>query len=147
MNEPDASPSASPGHASTRTGGLSNHRFWSIRGIVRASRYGLRGLYDAWTHEAAFRQEAVGALLLAPLAFVMGESWLESAVLLLCLALVLVVELLNTAIEATIDRIGTEHHALSRMAKDLGAGAVMVSIALTVIVWAMALFHLWATGH
>jgi diacylglycerol kinase (ATP) len=136
-----------PPHASTRTGGQSTHRLWSIGSIARATRHGLRGLRDAWRHEAAFKQEAAAALLLSPVAVVMGSSWVESALLLLCLALVLVVELLNTAIEATIDRIGTDHHELSRMAKDLGAGAVMVSIGLAAIVWGMAFFHWWTAAR
>lgn len=134
-------------HLSTRTGGQSTHRFWSVGGIGRATQHGMRGLRDAWKHEAAFKQEAVAALLLSPVAVVMGSSWLESALLLLCLALVLVVELLNTAIEATVDRISTEHHELSRMAKDLGAGAVMVSIGLAAIVWGMAFFHWWTAAR
>lgn len=141
--EPPAQTRLSP-HSGTRTGGQSTHRFWSVGGISRASLHGLMGLRDAWKHEAAFKQETAAALLLAPVAVVMGSSWVESALLLLCLGWVLVVELLNTAIEATIDRIGTEHHELSRMAKDLGAGAVLVSIGVATLVWGMALFRWWA---
>jgi diacylglycerol kinase (ATP) len=107
----------------------------------------MRGLRDAWKHEAAFKQEAAAALLLSPVAVVMGSSWAESALLLMCLGLVLVVELLNTAIEATVDRISTEHHELSRMAKDLGAGAVMVSIGLAAVVWGLAFFHWWTAAR
>ena len=94
-------------------------------------------------NEAAFQQELVLAILLAPLSFLISQSLSELILLLLTLALVLVVEILNTAVEAVVDRIGLEHHELSGLAKDLGSAAVLLSLLFAAGVW---LAFLWRYG-
>lgn len=101
----------------------------------------LSGLKMAWAHEEAFRLECLLLLPVTPLALLMGQNGVEKALLLGSLLLVIITELLNTAIEATIDRVSFEHHELSKRAKDLGSAAVMVSLALFVIVWILILMH------
>ena len=103
--------------------------------VVDATFYTLRGLRAAWQHEAAFRQEAVLASVMVPLAFWVGRSALECAVLIGAVALVLAVELLNSGLEAAIDRIGHEHHVLSGQAKDMGSAAVFISLVGAGTVW------------
>lgn len=110
-----------------------------IRRIINAAGYSLQGLRAAWQHEAAFRQECVVAALLVPCAFWLGEDLAQTALLLAVLGLVLVVELLNSAVEATVDRIGPERHPLAGRAKDMGSAAVFVSLLLAGVVWALVL--------
>lgn len=110
-----------------------------FRRLAPAVRYSLRGFRAAWQHEAAFRQECVVAAVLAPCAFALAENLAQTALLLTVTALVLVVELLNSAIEAAIDRIGAERHPLAGLAKDLGSAAVFATIALAAVVWALVL--------
>ena len=98
-----------------------------------------RGLAGAWREEAAFRQECVLAAVLVPLALWLAETPVELALLLGPVVLVLVVELLNSAVEAAIDRIGEEQHALSGLAKDLGSAAVFGSFVLLALNWAAVL--------
>ncbi len=105
--------------------------------IIKATEYSLQGFKAAWKNESAFRQEVAFCLLLLPLAFVLGQSMLQVAVLISVLAIVLITELLNSAVEAVVDRIGDEHHRLAGQAKDMGSAAVFVSLALVVIVWSM----------
>ncbi len=105
--------------------------------IVKATGYSWQGFRAAWQNESAFRQECTLGLILLPLAFVIGQSMLEVAVLISMLAVVLITELLNSAIEAVVDRVGNEHHDLAGRAKDMGSAAVFVSLALVVIVWTM----------
>ncbi len=108
-----------------------------IRRILRATKFSSQGLAQAWQHEAAFRQELVLVVLLAPVAIWLGQTALERAVLIGCCLIVLIVELINSAIEAAIDRHGDEHHELSGRAKDMGSAAVFVSLALVVLVWGL----------
>ncbi len=103
--------------------------------IIRATRYSIQGFSHAWIHEAAFRQEVALTLLLFPAGLWLGQSVVERTALIGCLLLVLIVELLNSAIEAAIDRHGHEHHELSGRAKDLGSAAVMLSLFLAASVW------------
>lgn len=103
--------------------------------IIDAAGYSAQGLKAAWQHEAAFRQELVLALVLTPLAFVVGATLLERLVLLALTWQVLVVELLNSAIEAVVDRIGAEHHPLAGRAKDMGSAAVLVSLLVAGGAW------------
>ena len=107
-----------------------------IRRVIRATRFSAQGFAHAWRHEAAFRQELGGALVLTPIALWLGTTVYERLLLVACLVLVLIVELLNSAVEAAIDRFGEEHHELSGRAKDLGSAAVFVSLALVLLVWA-----------
>nr|WP_225319275.1 diacylglycerol kinase [Aeromonas hydrophila] len=96
----------------------------------------MKGLKSAWINEAAFRQELMLILLLMPLAFWIGDT-LDQILLLVCISwLVVIVEVLNSAVEAVVDRIGSEHHELSGRAKDLGSAAVFIALALNALVWA-----------
>lgn len=113
------------------------------RGLSRvwhATGYSLAGLRAGW-NETAFRQEAIASALLLPAAYWLGRSWMEIVLLAGTVMLVLIVELLNSAIEAAIDRIGPEWHDLSKRAKDMGSAAVLLSLLLCAGTWALALFH------
>lgn len=113
-----------------------------LKGIPRlhaACVNSLAGLKAAWKSEEAFRQECILLLLGGPLALLLGQNGIERALLIGVLLLVIITELVNTAIETTIDRISPEHHALSARAKDLGSAAVMMSLALVVVTWILIL--------
>lgn len=112
------------------------HTGW--RRVIRAVGHSARGLRAAWQFESAFRQECVLFLLLLPLGLWLGRTWVEQALLVGSAALVLIVELLNSAIESTVDRVSMEHHELSKRAKDLGSAAVMLSLLLCTAIWACA---------
>ncbi|PKQ76177.1 diacylglycerol kinase [Aeromonas sobria] len=103
--------------------------------IINATGYSMKGLKSAWINEAAFRQELMLILLLMPLAFWVGESLNQILLLITISWLVVIVEILNSAIEAVVDRIGAEHHELSGRAKDLGSAAVFIALALNGLVW------------
>ncbi len=107
--------------------------------VMRAASYSAAGLAAAFKNEAAFRQELALFVVLAPLGFWLGNDGVERALLVGSLVLVLIVELLNSAIEAAVNRVGSEPHELSGRAKDLGSAAVFVSLLLVVIVWALVL--------
>ncbi len=115
------------------------------RGLSRiwhATRYSLNGLQAGW-HEPAFRQELILGAILLPTAWALGRDWVETALLIAVLVLVLVVELLNTAVESVVDRVGPEWHALSKRAKDMGSAAVLLSLLLCAGVWLTAAAHRW----
>jgi diacylglycerol kinase (ATP) len=119
-----------------------NHPHKGRTGIIRvlwAARHSLAGLRAAYVGESAFRQEVWLATVLVPAAFWLGRSGPEIALLLGSLMLVLIVELLNSAIEAAIDRISYEHHDLSKRAKDIASAAVMLSLIWCTGVWAWTL--------
>lgn len=107
--------------------------------LRNALRYSLHGLAAAVRHEDAFRQELVLAALLVPLALVLGRSAAERALLVASVLLVLIVELLNSAVEAAVDRVSFEDHRLAKRAKDIGSAAVFVSLVNAVVVWAIVL--------
>lgn len=107
--------------------------------IIKAGGYSLQGLTAAFKHEAAFRQELLLAIVLFPVALWFGETGLEKAILIASLLLVLIVELLNSAIEAVVDRIGSEHHELSGRAKDIGSAAVFIALANVIVTWPLIL--------
>ncbi|MHB8622060.1 MAG: diacylglycerol kinase [Sulfuricaulis sp.] len=107
--------------------------------VIRAAGYSAAGLKTALNNETAFRQEMVLFVVLAPLGFWLGRDGVERSLLIGSLLLVLIVELLNSAIETAVNRIGDEPHALSGRAKDLGSAAVFVSLLLVVMVWALVL--------
>ena len=109
--------------------------------IIKACGYSMAGLKAAWREEAAFRQESVLMIVMLPLAFWLGESVLEQMILIAVCVLVVIVELMNSAIEAVVDRISDEHHVLSGRAKDMGSAAVFVSILLVVFVWGGVAFN------
>ena len=108
--------------------------------MLHAGGYSLQGLRAGWG-ETAFRQEAILATALLPLAFWLGQNWVETALLAGTVLLVMIVELLNTYIESAIDRIGPEWHDLSKRAKDMGSAAVLLSLLLCVGVWVGALWQ------
>ncbi|MEK9721386.1 MAG: diacylglycerol kinase [Quisquiliibacterium sp.] len=109
------------------------------RRLLDAGRYSLLGLLAAWRSEEAIRVEAVLFCLLAPAAFWIGDNAVEVCLLIASLVFVIVVELLNTALEKTIDRISTERHETSRFVKDVGSAAVAVSMVQVVVIWALIL--------
>ena len=114
------------------------------RGLVRlvhALRYSGDGLVTGWKESIAFRQEAVLSAFLLPVTIWLGRSWLETAVLAASIVAVLVVELLNTSIEAAIDRIAPEWNELSKYAKDLGSAAVLLSLLLCGGIWTTAIYQ------
>lgn len=107
--------------------------------IIKATKYSYLGLTACYKSEAAFRQELFLAAILAPVGLWLGETGLEKALLICVLFVVLIVELLNTGIEAVVDRFGDEIHELSGMAKDFGSAAVFVSLANVIAVWVLIL--------
>lgn len=110
----------------------------SIR-VVRAFRASLRGLAGAYRAEAAFREELILAAVLIPLGLWLGRSGVERVALTAAVLILLIAELLNSAIEAAVDRIGPEHHALSGLAKDIGSAAVFLAFVLLGGVWLIIL--------
>lgn len=111
-----------------------------LKRILSATSYSMKGLRACWQNEAAFRQEMLASIVLIPLALLLGEGGLEKAVLIGVCLLVLIVEILNSSVEAVVDRIGHEHHELSGLAKDLGSAAVMLSLLNVAVVWGLILF-------
>lgn len=107
--------------------------------MLHAFGYSMAGLRAGWA-ETAFRQEALAAFVLLPLAFWLGQTWVEVALLAGSVVLVMVVELLNTGVESAIDRIGPEWHDLSKRAKDMGSAAVLLSLLVCIGVWCAALW-------
>ena len=108
-----------------------------LRRLFNAVGYSMAGLRVAWQQEAAFRQELGLTLMLLPVAFWLGDNASQRALLIGSLVFVVVTELLNSAIEAAIDRVGTQRHPLSARAKDLGSAAVFVALFLVVVVWGL----------
>jgi len=109
--------------------------------VMRATGYSMSGLVAAYRGESAFRQEFWLAAVLLPLAFWVGRGWVETVLLIGAPVLVLIVELLNSGLEAAIDRVSFEIHDLSKRAKDLGSAAVFLSLLLCTGVWLAALWH------
>ena len=113
-------------------------------GVVRifyAAKYSWQGLCSSFKHEAAFRQELFLAVILIPTAFWLGDSALEVAILIASVLLLLIVELINTAIEAVVDRHGDEWHELAGMAKDVGSAAVMLALIMVAVVWGLIVWE------
>ncbi len=129
-----ADESPAPSNPQKHRRGLS--RIWHALG------YSIEGLRAGW-YETAFRQEALAALVMLPLAVWLGNSWVETALLAGSVLFVMIVELLNTGIETAIDRIGPEWHDLSKRAKDMGSAAVLLSLLLCAGIWLAAIYHRW----
>jgi diacylglycerol kinase (ATP) len=110
-----------------------------ITRVIKATGYSWAGLRAAFIYESAFRQEIALTVVLAPLGLWLGHDGVERALLLGSLLLVLIVELLNSAVEAVVDRGGTDHNELAKRAKDIGSAAVFIALANVVIVWALVL--------
>jgi len=108
--------------------------------VMAATVYSWQGLTAAYQHEAAFRQELFLALVFMPLAFLVTDNGLESAVLIASLFIVLIAEILNSAIEAVVDRFGHEHHELSGRAKDMGSAAVFLALFNAAVSWFLIIF-------
>ena len=111
-----------------------------LQRVWHATGYSLAGLKAGWT-EPAFRQEAILCVFMVPLSIWLGQTWIEVALLAGSVILVMVVELLNTAVETAIDRIGPEWHDLSKRAKDMGSAAVFLALVLCIAIWAAAIYH------
>ncbi len=112
-----------------------------IRRIINATGYSWLGLRAAYRHESAFRQEVWLAVLMIPAGLYLGQDWIDRAALVGSVLFVLVVELLNSAIEAVVDRIGDEPHTLSGRAKDMGSAAVMIALIITALIWGAVLIE------
>ena len=110
-----------------------------LRRLINATRYSLAGLAAALRHEDAFRQEVLLAAILVPTGAMLGRTGIERALLVGSVLLVLVVELLNSAIEAAVDRVSLEDHPLAKRAKDLGSAAVMLALLNVAAVWVLVL--------
>ncbi len=108
--------------------------------VVHATRYSAAGLVSAYRHESAFRQEFWLAAVMLPLSVWLGRNWVETALLAGSVVLVLIVELLNSGVEAAIDRISFELHDLSKRAKDFGSAAVCLSLLTCASIWIAALW-------
>jgi diacylglycerol kinase (ATP) len=113
-----------------------------LRRVWNALSYSMAGLKAAYLCEDAFRQEVWLAVLLIPAALLLPVSWLGTALMIASLLVVLVVELLNSAIEAVVDRVSLENHRLAKRAKDIGSAAVLVSLLMVAVVWACVLAEL-----
>ena len=111
-----------------------------VRRIWNALFYSLEGLKAAYRHEDAFRQEVWLAVVLIPLALYLPASGTGKALMVASVLIVLIVELLNSAVEATVDRVSLEHHRLAKRAKDIGSAAVFMSLVNVAAVWALVLF-------
>ncbi|GLS84835.1 MULTISPECIES: diacylglycerol kinase [Gammaproteobacteria] len=110
--------------------------------IIDATDYSMKGLKAAWINEAAFRQEVVLTLIFTCVAFLLPVDHIERALLISSLLLVVIVELMNSAVEAVVDRISDEWHELSGRAKDIGSAAVFVALALALLVWASVIIEI-----
>lgn len=111
-----------------------------LKRLWNALHYSKEGFKAAYEHEDAFRQEVLMALVLVPLGFYLGKSGVEKALLVASVLLVMVVELLNSAVEATVDRISLENHLLAKRAKDIGSAAVLMSLVMLAVVWGFVVF-------
>jgi len=110
-----------------------------LKRVWNAFFYSLEGFGAAWKHEDAFRQESLLAVVLIPLAFFLADAPLERALMIASVLLVLIVELVNSAIEATVDRISLENHQLAKRAKDIGSAAVLIALINVLVVWGLVL--------
>ena len=122
---------------------MQKHQRTGWRRLWAATGYSIRGLKSAWINETAFRQELLLVILMAPLAFWLGTTQTQRALLILSLLLILITELLNSAIEAVVDRIGTETNELSGRAKNLGSAAVLVALIAAAAVWGLIAWEKW----
>jgi diacylglycerol kinase (ATP) len=128
------------GEEKVRAALLDRPKLTGARRLVLAFINSWKGFRGAFEAEAAFCQEVALAIVLVPLGFWLGETAIEKVLLVSSVFLVLIVELLNTAVETAIDRIGLERHALSGLAKDVGSSAVLLSFVVLLIVWGLLLF-------
>lgn len=137
--EADTNRASSSPSAPLRVGPTDRPKPRGVDRILRAARASWLGLVGAYREEAAFRQELALSVVVIPLGLWLGHNGVERALLVSPMLLVLVVELLNSAIEATVDRIGLERHVLAGLAKDIGSAAVLMSFLLMAAVWLLVL--------
>ena len=109
-------------------------RLWNALGYSRD------GIAAAWRHEAAFREEILLAVIAIPLAFYLGKTGVDRALLVSCIILILIVEILNSAVEAVVDKASPEKHDLAKRAKDMGSAAVLFSLINAAVIWACVLW-------
>ena len=121
--------------------GMSKPGRTGLARLLAATRYSWQGFKAAWLHEEAFRLEATLALAFVPLAFIVGGTLAHQIALVITCGLVILAEVINTAIESIVDRIGPEHDPLSGQAKDLGSAAVFVTLGLFLLVWTVSVWH------
>ncbi|KFZ38680.1 diacylglycerol kinase [Shewanella mangrovi] len=114
-----------------------------LKRVFRATGFSMKGLKSAWQHEAAFRQETILALCMVPIALLVPVTTVERLLMILTVFIVLIVELLNSAVEAVVDRVGDEIHPLSGRAKDIASAAVFISLFLCGITWVTVLWPLF----
>ena len=110
-----------------------------LRRIISAAKYSAKGIKFAWKHEAAFRQEIFLGIFMIPAGFWLGGNAVEQSLLVGTCLIVLIIEILNTGIEAVVDRVGDEYHKLAGSAKDLGSAAVLLTLILTLVIWGLIL--------
>jgi diacylglycerol kinase (ATP) len=118
------------------------HKATGLRRLINALGYSLSGLRLAWKDEAAFRQEVILAIILVPVAFMMPVGEIQRVLLVGSVMLVLVVEMINSAIEAVVDRVSLDIHPLAKKAKDMGSAAVLLALANAILIWIMILWPL-----
>ena len=114
-----------------------------LQRLVKATAYSWAGLCAVWRHEAAFRQEILLACITFPLGLWLGENGVERALLLGSILLIMIVELINSAVEAVVDRHGTEFHELAGRAKDIGSAAVLLTLINAAMIWCLVLLAGW----
>ena len=119
---------------------MANQNAKGLKRIINAFFFSLAGFKATWSHEEAFKQEVILFIVTTPLAIWLGETPVEKLLLIGSVVLVLVVELLNSAVEAVVDRVGFDYHELSGRAKDIGSAAVMLSLLWAVVTWTLILF-------
>ena len=110
-----------------------------LKRLVNAFGYSIAGTLAAFKHEDAFRQEVILTAILTPIAIYYGETAIDQALMISSLLLIIIVELLNSSIEATVDRISVKHHKLAKRAKDIGSAAVFFSLINAVVIWFLLL--------
>lgn len=118
---------------------MANQNAKGFKRLINACFFSAAGFKATWQHEEAFRQEVLLFVVTTPLAIWLGETQIEKILLIGSIVLVLLVELLNSAVEAVVDRVGFEHHELSGRAKDIGSAAVMLSLVWAAVTWALIL--------
>jgi diacylglycerol kinase (ATP) len=132
---------AHPEGATGRVEGVGKPNNTGLLRALRAMRYSARGLAAAFRHESAFRQELALLAILLPAGWWLGRTPPERAALIACCLLVLIVELLNSAVEATVDRVSLDEHPLAKRAKDIGSAAVAMSLVIATLTWGVILFN------
>ncbi|MBF6650467.1 diacylglycerol kinase [Methylobacter sp. BlB1] len=118
---------------------MANQNAKGLQRLINACFFSAAGFKATWIHEEAFRQEVILFVITTPMAVWLGETTVEKLLLIGSIVLVMLVELLNSAVEAVVDRVGLEHHELSGRAKDIGSAAVMLSLVWAAVTWTLIL--------